>query len=233
MSGVAAVTGNAREWCLIGRHLHRTWPAFWTCTTDRWPRGGEIDIIEGANDQGPRNLASLHTLPGCAIPAGQGTPTGRNDTGFSNEADCQYQPGCSVQFSSNNSFGPAFNQNGGGYFAMVRDTAVGGKGISVYFWPASASAIDDGLPAALRYPALPFLQTDGEVSSLDYTTQSAPWSTPGAHFPNGNSTCAMQTLYEPHEIILDTTLCGTWAGETFQYVSSCPAVSCEEYVRSE
>jgi hypothetical protein len=43
-----------------------TWPAFWTVTPSNWPTGGEIDIIEGANDQGP-NLSSLHTTADCSM----------------------------------------------------------------------------------------------------------------------------------------------------------------------
>ena len=52
-----------------------TWPAFWTVTRGAWPAGGEIDIIEGVNDQGP-NLSSLHTTPYCDMPA-----SGRNMAG--------------------------------------------------------------------------------------------------------------------------------------------------------
>lgn len=208
-----------------------TWPAFWTCTTDSWPTGGEIDIVEGANDQGPRNLVSLHTQPGCTIPGGQGTTTNRNDTGYSNASNCENQPGCSNQASANNSFGPDFNRNGGGYFAMIRDTVAGGAGISVFFFPATTS--NSSLPTAFQYPALPYLQTDDNVTSSAYTTLSSIWSTPIAHFPNSNSSCAMQNYFEPHQIILDITLCGYWAGETFQYVSSCPNVTCEDYVRCE
>ncbi len=50
-----------------------TWPAFWTCGTRSWPSTGEIDIIEGANDQGPSNAMTLHTSPGCAITASNDT----------------------------------------------------------------------------------------------------------------------------------------------------------------
>ncbi|UZJ57253.1 hypothetical protein CBS101457_006573 [Exobasidium rhododendri] len=206
-----------------------TWPALWTCTTDTWPSGGEIDIVEGANNQGPRNLVSLHTQSGCSIPSGQGTVSNRNDTGYSSDSNCDHQPGCSVQTSVNNTFGINFNQNGGGYFAMVRDTVADGAGISVYFWPMSATG--ESLPSALSYPALAYLQTDTNVTSSAYTTQSALWSTPIAHFPNLNSSCAMQNYFEPHQIIFDITLCGTWAGETFQYVSNLGNITCEEYVR--
>lgn len=207
----------------------RTWPAFWTCTTEQWPIGGEIDIIEGANDQGPLNLASLHTDLGCSIPGAQSTL--RNDTGFSSQTNCTDQPGCSIGFSQANSFGPDFNSIGGGYFAMVRDTAIGGQGISIYFWPASTSS--QSIPTALLDSPLPYLTTSTNVTSLAYSTQNSRWLTPAAHFPNSNSSCEMAKYYDAHNIIFDTTLCGSWAGNTFQYNSACPNVTCQDYVASE
>lgn len=133
---------------IVGKFSHMpqgcaTWPAFWTCTTEQWPRGGEIDIVEGANDQGPRNLASLHTLYGCHIPGGS-----RSDqSGFSGATDCAYQPGCSSSFTADYSYGPAFNQNGGGYFAVRRETRLGDPGIGVYFWPITVAPTS--LPSAV------------------------------------------------------------------------------------
>ena len=43
-----------------------TWPAFWTSTGSTWPDGGEIDIIENANGDGP-NLSSLHAGANCNV----------------------------------------------------------------------------------------------------------------------------------------------------------------------
>ncbi|KAH9027702.1 concanavalin A-like lectin/glucanase domain-containing protein [Lactarius pseudohatsudake] len=44
-----------------------TWPAFWTLSqAGPWPHGGEIDIIEGVNDN-THNQATLHTAPNCAL----------------------------------------------------------------------------------------------------------------------------------------------------------------------
>jgi beta-glucanase (GH16 family) len=48
------------------RHMPQgcaTWPAAWTVIEDGWPAGGEIDIIEGVNDESP-NHSTLHTSPG-------------------------------------------------------------------------------------------------------------------------------------------------------------------------
>ncbi|OLQ06127.1 putative endo-1,3(4)-beta-glucanase [Symbiodinium microadriaticum] len=42
------------------------WPAFWTmCSDYTWPKGGELDILEFANDQ--PNLMTFHTLGDCAV----------------------------------------------------------------------------------------------------------------------------------------------------------------------
>lgn len=224
-----------------------TWPAFWTCTNDQWPAGGEIDIVEGANDQGPRNLASLHTLYGCHIPAGY-----RSDqAGFTSQSDCAYQPGCSASFTANNSYGPNFNRNGGGYFALRRETQPGDPGIGVYFWPISTSpsamprvvsAIADGVSAP-KYVVTNSNATGNDRSELN------KWGQPSAFFANtanssataavlatGNgSICQMQNYFDQHEIIINLSLCGDWAGETFA-LSGCAAqynnVSCDTFVRN-
>ena len=71
------------------KKLHRTWPAVWETKELNWPQGvrlrtvtfiiilmliykqqGEIDILEGVNDQGP-NTATLHTSPGIHLPPHQ------------------------------------------------------------------------------------------------------------------------------------------------------------------
>ncbi|PWN43788.1 hypothetical protein IE81DRAFT_321952 [Ceraceosorus guamensis] len=241
-----------------------TWPAFWTCTTSNWPAGGEIDIVEGASDQGPRNLASLHTTAGCTIPAGNSSIS----TGFTGQTDCQYQPGCSESFSLSNSFGPAFNQNGGGWFVMVRDTSpisstsnesdlsssttttrLPGPGISIYFYPSSTSSTD--LPSFLSTNrTLPFVLTGLNATNPALGGRSDEnWGRPAAFFPttptpalraigSSNTTddapsCPMDRYFDEHEIIINLTFCGYWAGETFPYVSTCPKnTTCDEYVRN-
>ncbi|KIS70743.1 uncharacterized protein UMAG_01898 [Mycosarcoma maydis] len=224
-----------------------TWPAFWTCTNERWPAGGEIDIVEGANDQGPRNLASLHTLYGCHIPAGY-----RSDqSGFTSESDCSYQPGCSASFTANSSFGPNFNQNGGGYFALRRETRPGDPGIGVYFWPISTapSAMPAVVAAIANGESAPkYVVTNSNATGND-RSELNKWGQPSAFFANtanasatpealatgAGSVCQMQNYFDEHEIIINLSLCGDWAGETFA-LSGCAAqynnVSCDNFVRN-
>jgi hypothetical protein len=45
-----------------------TWPAAWETGESNWPNLGEVDIIEGVNDNAP-NAATLHTSSGCTMPA--------------------------------------------------------------------------------------------------------------------------------------------------------------------
>ena len=45
--------------------------------------------------------------------------------------------GCGVRFSAWNSFGPSFNDNGGGWFAMERNNNF----IKVWFWPRNSGSV--------------------------------------------------------------------------------------------
>lgn len=44
-----------------------TWPAAWETLESDWPASGEVDILEGVNDESP-NAATLHTSSGCSMP---------------------------------------------------------------------------------------------------------------------------------------------------------------------
>ncbi|SAM81167.1 related to endo-1,3(4)-beta-glucanase [Ustilago bromivora] len=224
-----------------------TWPAFWTCTNGNWPTGGEIDIVEGANDQGPRNLASLHTLYGCHIPSGS-----RSDQlGITSQTDCSYQPGCSASFTADNSFGPNFNRNGGGYFAVRRETRPGDRGIGVYFWPitSSPSSLPSAVAALSDGVSTPkYVVTNSNATGND-RSELNKWGTPSAFFANtanssatpaslaggDGSVCEMNKFFDEHTIIINLSLCGDWAGETFA-LSGCAArynnLSCDNFVRN-
>jgi beta-glucanase (GH16 family) len=44
-----------------------TWPSAWEVDEADWPYEGEVDIVEGVNDQSP-NQSTLHTSAGCTMP---------------------------------------------------------------------------------------------------------------------------------------------------------------------
>jgi hypothetical protein len=49
--------------------------------------------------------------------------------------------GCGVSFNQGNSFGPSFNNNGGGWFAMERNNNF----IKVWFWPRNSGSVPSDL----------------------------------------------------------------------------------------
>lgn len=181
-----------------------TWPAFWE-TGANWPFGGELDIYEGVNDQGP-NLSSLHTSQGCTMPASRaekGTPT-FNDCNVQNGANGNQ--GCGVHGDSPRDFGPAFNNAGGGWYAAERTN----NAISVWFW----SRQDSTVPADVKNGA-------GSINT-------SGWGTPTAFFPS--TSCNIASHFSPNNIIINTSLCGDWAGSVYAS-SGCPS-SCENYVNT-
>jgi hypothetical protein len=97
-----------------------TWPAFWT-EGPNWPQTGEIDIVEGVNDY-TNNQATVHTNSGCDLPTSNVTALGISGSvvGGTNCAALQTgNQGCGIQASQTNSFGAAFNNNGGGVYASA------------------------------------------------------------------------------------------------------------------
>ncbi|KAL1742801.1 glycoside hydrolase family 16 protein [Schizophyllum fasciatum] len=188
------------------RHMPQgcgTWPAMWYADTNNWPGAGEIDVLEGVNDVVP-DAATLHTTAGCTMPNNRGmfgTPT---------QSDCNHDvngnAGCGVRMTSPNSFGPNFNANGGGWFVTERtDTA-----IRVWFWERN----DPNVPAGIR-------DRSSEITSETLAT-------PQALFPNTN--CDFNSHFGPLRIIINLTLCGDWAGSTYNN-DGCPG-SCIDRVNS-
>ncbi|KIY67851.1 glycoside hydrolase family 16 protein [Cylindrobasidium torrendii FP15055 ss-10] len=177
-----------------------TWPAVWSFGDD-WPNGGEIDIVEGDNDR-PYNKATLHTAKGCSMP-----PL-RLQTGTIDQADCDasvnYNHGCSVIDRHPLSFGPPFNANGGGWFAMEKTAEF----IKVWFW-----ARDD-------------LWVPEDVREGEDVVKPAFWGIPMAHFPN--TQCDMDKFFGPQNIIINLTFCGDLAGNTYAN-TTCPS-TCVDYV---
>ncbi|KAF7970654.1 hypothetical protein HWV62_23350 [Athelia sp. TMB] len=181
-----------------------TWPAIWEVEGSDWPNGGEIDIVEGVNNVGP-NQITLHTGPGCSIPASGVSQYGTTVTTDCNAND-NNNSGCGVKSPDTNSYGPAFNAAGGGWYAMERTN----NGISVWFWSRNSPNI----PAAL--------------SSGASTINTSGWGEPTAFFPNTD--CDIATSFGPANIVINLTFCGDWAGNSNVYASSgCPS-TCNAYV---
>jgi hypothetical protein len=179
-----------------------TWPAFWTFGPD-WPNNGEIDIIEGVNNNN-RNMSTLHSKAGCnmnpvnSIQTMLGEYTGSrdcNDNGGKN--------GCPTTGPAD-SFGPNFNNNGGGVYATLWNSA----GVKVWFFPRTKIPVD--LAAGNPDPS--------------------KWGLPTSNFEFGNNCTANN--YVNHNVIVNTTLCGEWAGPTFNGPYSSGWAACNEFVQN-
>jgi hypothetical protein len=100
------------------------WPSFWMVGPS-WPQDGEIDILEGVN-QNALNQITLHTSPGC-VPSmsGTGSPAGNADCGTGGGG-----VGCGAINTNGNGWGSNFNYAGGGVYAMEWTSSA----ISVWFF---------------------------------------------------------------------------------------------------
>jgi len=171
------------------------WPAFWTLGSGTWPQTGEIDIIEGVHAN-EHNQVTWHTNPGCNL-----TPTA-NFTGSITEQngqpylDCEGGatfPGCGILEWSKSSYGPAFDAQGGGVFAMKWDQ----DGISV--WSFYRVAVPQDI--------------------IDGNPDPSKWPTPVATLAPDN--CNPLQYFQNHSIVFDITFCGDWAGNSYA-TSGCP-----------
>jgi len=151
-----------------------TWPAIWTANLDTWPYGGEIDVLEGVNNNNG-NQMTLHTGPGCTFPTGQWDETGTTITG--NCDSTTNDAGCSVKDYDTWSYGTNFNANGGGVFALQWEAS----GIYIWLWARNY------IPADI---------TSGNPNV-------ASWGTPRGTFPFGEG-CDTSFFYNHHIIIDNT-----------------------------
>lgn len=173
-----------------------SWPAYWS-TNENWPVDGEIDIIENVHSN-RSNQVAFHTNPGCFL------TTPGNFSGIAGSTTCDasinFNTGCGIVDQSIASFGPTFNEKGGGIYAMKWDS----DSIDVWFFYRSAIPTDilEGLP------------------------NPGSWRLPSASLSSVG--CPIDNYFRNQMIIFDTTLCGDWAGTSYSRVG-CPG-TCEELV---
>jgi hypothetical protein len=178
-----------------------TWPAFWSFGPN-WPYSGEIDIIEGRNDQS-NNQATLHTGPGCVMP----TPDASKMTGrFIESLDCNYKSGLKgcTTLGDVDTFGPGLNKKGGGVFALLWTNT----NISVWHWSR------ENIPQNIVSGAAP---------------DPAQWGLPVSYFQLGNN--CLPRHFQDHRLVLNTTFCGDWAGPEFVGPTGRGVDACRRYVK--
>jgi hypothetical protein len=153
------------------------WPAFWLFGSN-WPYQGEIDVIEGVNAAGTDQI-TLHTSSGCSIntAGSQGGTQLQNSNCNADSANT----GCSATTTTGNAYGDAFNNNGGGVYAMQWESS----GIYVWFFPRN------NIPADIQ----------------NGSPVTGNWGTPVVAF-NGGSGCNIDSHFANQNIVFDTTFCG-------------------------
>ncbi|KAL2213581.1 tat pathway signal sequence [Sarocladium strictum] len=185
------------------------WPAFWMFGdgSPGWPYQGEIDIIEGVNNQ-VSNINTLHTGPGCSI-----TNDGAAESTHLEGTDCNAgngNLGCGQQTNNNQNYGDGFNDVQGGVYATEWTTDF----IAIWFFPRSA------IPADI---------TSGNPNP-------SSWGPPQARF-NGGQGCNIDEHFYGHKIIFNITFCGDWAGNTDVWNNnpecSAKAPTCIEHVSND
>ncbi|MCJ1239044.1 hypothetical protein MMC14_007037 [Varicellaria rhodocarpa] len=184
-----------------------TWPAFWTYGPN-WPNSGEIDIIEGVNNNA-QNSMTLHTKSGCSVNnqnsynpvTGSTTLTSNCDV---NAAGQSANAGCGNLADSSTTYGSQFNSQGGGTYATEWTSSA----IKIWFWPAGTAP--------------------GDVSGSN--PNPSGWGTPTSIFQGG---CNIDSFFQNNKIVFDNTFCGAWAGAVWGS-SSCAsqASSCQAFVQN-
>lgn len=143
---------------------------------------------------------TLHSSSNCAMPvAAQSLSSGKMHT-----VDCASSQsnngGCSFIDSNPDSFGHGFNEVGGGVFATLWNETM----ISIWHFPRSSIPQD--------------------ITSKK--PKPSQWGVPVAAFPSTN--CNFASHFVEHSVVIDTTLCGDWAGQAYGS-SGCPG-TCPEAV---
>ncbi|KIW30350.1 uncharacterized protein PV07_06100 [Cladophialophora immunda] len=187
------------------------WPAFWTLGSGTWPYNGEIDIIEGANNQGT-DLTSTHVAGTCVI-----SQSPLEMTGTSNGNNCQYDvstganaQGCGAFDTSSSSYGSGFNANpggGGGVYAMEWTS----DAIKIWFFARKSipSDISSGKP------------------------DPSGWGLPASIFDGPG--CDIDANFADNRIVFDTTFCGDFGDATWSSggcAASTGQSQCSVYVGS-
>ncbi|TCD71739.1 hypothetical protein EIP91_005505 [Steccherinum ochraceum] len=172
-------------------HGCSTWPAYWLVGDD-WPYHGELDILEGVNEQ-TSNQITVHTGTVCNLVKDAVQTTGRL-VGTTCQSANGANAGCNFATDGNTTYGHGFNMNAGGVYAHTWET----DAINVWFFPRQAVPED----------------------ITNKNPNPANWGPPTASFPSSDS-CNIGDSFQDNRIVFDITLCGDWAGAAFSS-GGCP-----------
>lgn len=152
------------------------WPAFWMVGPD-WPTNGEIDIVEGVNDQATNSM-TLHTGADIVMENSTSLFSGVMQTANCNvnAPDQGKNVGCSIMADSEITYGTGFNAAGGGTYATEWTSA----SIKIWFFPrgtvpaditaGTPSPSDAWGPPASAFEPAPGFSMDDHFSQMNIST---------------------------------------------------------------
>ena len=228
------------------------WPAFWLTDESEWPKNGEIDIVEGINNQ-TRAKTALHTSEQCSMFAhvpeyvktgtwdrATGLPdtfTGKLNFNTSKEADDCWNmaahqwgnQGCVLIDDQEGTIGEPVNEKGGGVYALEWDPA----NRYIKSWSFSR----DTLPTNLRKSMDTASQKNNRV-----IPDPDQWGLPYAYFAVGEGTGCSADHFKNMHIVFNLAFCGNVAGNRFFRdcaeetklfnVKDDPILSCNAWIQS-
>jgi hypothetical protein len=134
---------------------------------------------------------TLHTGPQCSLD--KSASFSGNVLSTDCETTSSSNTGCGISDPNPSSYGQGFNDNGGGVYARLWDK----DGIKIWFFAR---------------PSIPQDISSGNPDPSSWPTPTAFWST---------DDCDVATHFYDHSLVIDTTLCGDWAGAVYGN-SGCP-----------
>lgn len=216
-----------------------TWPALWLYSRNggAWPRGGELDVVEGANTA-PNNVISAHTDDGCIL-----VPHTTDDDKEGGEGEREYtgrmrdETGCAVGSQNvgcgfappdddTSSFGDGFNAANGGVYAVEWDD----ERIRVWHFPRGS------VPADISSSSSSSSSSSPSSSSSDGEAKKGPdprsWGRPQAVFGDSEGGCDVARHFSDMSLVLNTNFCGDYGAALWGSEDGCGALAptCEEYV---
>ncbi|KAI0061007.1 glycoside hydrolase family 16 protein [Artomyces pyxidatus] len=147
------------------------------------------------------NQYTLHSGRGCKLT--RSVPATAKILRTECESSNGDNAGCAFKDTDTRTFGHGFNDAGGGVYAHLWDAS----GIKIWHFPR------DAIPADI---------TEGRPEPMS-------WPTPAAFFSSEG--CDISRHFYDHSLVLDTTLCGAFAGGNYA-ASGCPG-TCEEAVANK
>ncbi|EED85542.1 hypothetical protein POSPLDRAFT_120595 [Postia placenta Mad-698-R] len=174
------------------------WPAYWTVSINATWPDGGEIDVIEGVNLNTENQITLHSGPDCTL--NNTTPTSGHVLGTQCASGPGDDAGCAYAQNDTRSFGAGFNQAGGGVFAHLWNS----DGVTFWFFAR------DEIPQDIK------------SGNPDPST----WGEAAAIFPSTG--CDISSHFYDHAIVLDTTICGDWAGPAYAS-SGCPG-TCDSMV---